>query len=405
MELRLKNKKNIFPASSRLFVVVVISLILSACVDEFTPKLKDTSPLLVIDGSIILGLEVQKVYVSRTTTLENPEFIPVSQCEVKVIDKMGQEFTFQETISGLYECEIPEQSLAINREYQLYVKTQSNEYISEFEPILESSPVDSVYYLSESNQTSGTQYDNGLQFYTDLKAPEGATTNYRWVLEETWEINTGNDIDGYWNKNATEVPEYAPIKDTLNVCWSTSRINDIYTSSTQNLSINEKKKIPLNYLPGTDPKSKIMYSVLVKQYALSDESYQYWSQNQTASGSSGGLYQQQPSQSKSNIHNINNPEEVVLGFFWASSYSEKRIFYDGPLGVVFEECDTVLCIPQIGQSLLQYFQGLDKSVYLLALEFSSNPSDSVTLWGYTYNQVCTDCTADGGTMEKPDFWP
>lgn len=384
--------------------VLPFILLMSACIEEFDPEIKDYNDILVIDGTLIKGDSIQEVVISKSTQLYGPEFKPVSACVVMIIDNSEQEFIFEETKKGIYTSAIPDNLLSYDSQYQLSVRTpDGNEYLSGFETISESSPIDSIYYITEEYQSSSEQFEEGLQFYADLKAPDEATKNYLWTLEETWEIRTVYDIDGFWDKTSYKLPLYSP-RDSLSYCWSTEPINHYYTSSTENLVVNEKKKIPLNFVGGISPKLNFLYSLLVKQYSLSDKAYKYHSQNNFATAGSEQLYQTQPGQSRSNIHNINNPEELVLGYFWASSYSERRLIFRGPLTTTHADCDNlVLCIPKMGQTLLQLFRGLGRDMYLVAMNFSPTQSDSVVLWAYPKNQICIDCRFEGGSTKKPDF--
>lgn len=394
-------------------IMFMVSFLMYACIEEFEPDISSSDQLLVISGSIIKEDSVQIVQISKSTSLSDSEFNALSGCTVSVSDDLGNVFDYVESSnSGEYHGIVLDQYLNYNTEFQLHVITpDKNEYQSDWDPMLESSSVDSIYYDIESKQTSSEEIEQGIQFYVDLKAPEDATQNYRWKVEETWEIHTSYSIDGYWDRYDTKLPDYEPISGDLGVCWSTELSSDLYSSSTQNLSVNEKKKIPLGFVSSNSSRLSVKYSLLVKQYALSDAAYQFVNQNSVASGVTGGLYQSQASQTISNIHNINDPDEEILGFFMASSYTEKRIFVEEQQAFSDLDCsDLIECIPSEGQSLLGFFMALQKSVYLVALEFNL-PSDSiqadysyVALWGYPYSQLCIDCTAEGGTTSKPIFW-
>jgi hypothetical protein len=43
--------------------------------------------------------------------------------------------------------------------------------------------------------------------------------------------------------------------------------------------VNEKKKIPLSYISGESEKLNVKYSILVKQFALSDGAFDFWNKN------------------------------------------------------------------------------------------------------------------------------
>ncbi len=228
---------------------VFFILLLNSCIEEFNPKLGSPVELVVIDGSIVKGDSLQQVVVSRSTAINNTVFNPIFGCDVWVVDEVNREFYFEEKDEGVYQAVIPDEYLAFNSRFKLRVTTpDNNEYESEYEQILESSPIDSVYYGVEPYQSSSEQYDVGLQFYADLKAPDANTKNYRWNLVETYEYHSKYYINGFWDTKLDTLIEYIPQIDSLFYCWTTSSINELYSSSTENLLLNEKKKIPLSYV-------------------------------------------------------------------------------------------------------------------------------------------------------------
>lgn len=391
-----------------LLILSIITVFFISCVEQYSPEVNAYENLMVINGSIIKGNSIQTVTVSKTASIMEPDFYPVKGCQVTVTDNSGNIFTFYEEQDGIYTTSIDESYLSYGSTFSLFVKTPDNkEYESEIETIYESSPIDSLFYEVESKQTSTEFHEQGLQFYVDLKAPEDATHRYLFDLIETYEIHTFYENEGFWDEDAKVLPVYNPLKDSIDVCWNTQPISAYYTTSTENLTVNEKKKIPLSYVPSSSPRLNFRYSLLVKQHALGQKAYQYHEQTNSLTDNSGNLYDSQPPQAPTNISNINNPDEKVLGYFWASSYSEKRIFFDGPLTAINDShCDEIVeCRPAIRQSLIDYFKRINRSVYLIALEKTVHEARvSVGLWAYPYNQICIDCTADGASTEKPSFW-
>ncbi len=385
--------------SKNIFTLLAIVILFTTCVEEYSPEITESTELLVIDGSIIRGDSLQTVSVSWSTSIDDSYYNPVSGCAVWATNGQGVEFTFEEKDDGEYSAVIPDAYLAYGSEYKITVITPNgNVYESDYETIYESSEIDSLYYLEENYQSSTVSSDLGLQFYIDLKADESATKNYRWVLEETWETHSlYPKMYSYWsNEIYYVITELGGSYDSLSVCYKTEASSEVYIASTDNLMVNEKKKIPLVYYAETSYKLNYNYSVLVKQYALTDMAYVYWNKVMAASTESSGMYQTQPSSTVSNICNVNDPDEVVLGFFWASSYSEKRINFSGPLT---EYHDAHTC----GLQELDLSEGNPPSnpyepTYLVNLGTESAP-----LFWYA-NPICFDCTLVDGTTTKPDFF-
>ncbi len=383
-------------------IILFSAIFLITCIEEYTPDIDETGQYLAVTGSIIKGDTVQEVNISWTKAFNDDTYEEISGCEVWVEDNSGNRFDYTETSTGTYQAKISQDYLVFNAEFRLHIiTTDDNEYQSEWEPILESAEVDSLYPQIESYQSSSEYYSSGYQFYIDLKAIEGGTKNYKWTVEETYEYHSSYYLWRIWWPN--ENPEldsmlnmdYLSI-DTFYICYETDNVDGIYTATTQNLTVNEKKNIPLSYVAATDYKLKYNYSILVKQYALSDDAYEYWNTNMVSLSESGGLYETQPSQTTSNIYNVNDDEELVVGFFWASSYTEYRLVEVDPISGNYDDpytcsVDTIEEF-DVSQYPLEYY-------YLTII--STEGTD--TLWGTSSNS-CFDCTMRGGTLEKPDFW-
>jgi hypothetical protein len=72
----------------------------------------------------------------------------------------------------------------------------------------------------------------------------------------------------------------------------------------------------------------IRYSILVKQYALTEDGYHYYQILKKNTESLGSIFDAQPSELTCNFHSLQDPTEIVIGFFSASSVVQKRIFID-----------------------------------------------------------------------------
>ena len=381
-----------FPVTAifRFFLLAIMAALffIDSCTYPYNPPIDEFQNLLVIDGHIIKGEKVQTVNISRSSPYNDPEVLPVSGCQVTVVDNTGKSFKFTESARGTYSAAIPDDQLKYNNSYQLFVITPENKnYESTQEVLLPGNPIDSVYYFEEPGQTAATGRMEGIQFYVDLKAPEGNTRYFRWVMEETWEYHRKYPIETrYDGSKKVTMPRGS---DTLQVCYITVPVTGFYSTSTSNLTVNEKKRIPLNYVSNQTNRLEYKYSLLVKQYSLSETAYKYFNTKKTETQESGGLYQAQPGQSFSNVVNADDPEEKILGYFWASVASEKRVFARPPFKFsIFPYC---------------FSQSIDWSN---AIAYKGQKFYIFTLDGidYTAPDECFDCTKGGGKLKKPEFW-
>jgi hypothetical protein len=397
------------------FIIVFASLILVAisCVSPFTPVYKGDIDFLVVDGSLIKGKGTQVINISRSSSVSQPKYYPVENCHVKIVDESGNEFVFTEISKGKYVAGIDDALLNYDVQYKLVFSTPSGEnYESGYQKLLKTTPIDSIYSIKENHYSlENNKYTNGLQFYVNLDAPDDASRYYRWQIDETWENHASYMITGFYDGNTIKFDADSP-SDSLYYCWDTKAVSAIYTCSTTNLSHNIFKNIPLHFKKYDSPDLTIKYCATVRQYALNEDAYNYWHQKEIELNESGQIYTTQPNQVKSNIYNVNNPGEKVLGFFWASSLSEKHRFEKNPFANIIiigpERCVTYgTCSENVDDRLLNMLYSITKTT-------KNFPAPPVYMYCFTtvYGAICVyfskdeciDCRLMGGTNHKPDFW-
>jgi hypothetical protein len=360
-----------------------------SCQFPYVAEIDDLSGLITIDGSLVKGDTIQTINVSRSTSLTQPGFDPVTGCVVVIEDELGNIFTFPETKNGKYQLEIEDESIVIGRKYKLIViSLDDKRYESDYEKISPGAPVDSVYFEKDKFFDPSQDIEmEGLQFYLDLKGSESESRYYRWILTETWEYKSISPAQYYYNSEGDTVNLESPYE--FYRCWINKKIPGLYSSSTVNLTTNLKKKIPLHFVSNKTNRLGVRYSLMVEQYSMSEGAYSYWNQIKIETEESGGLYTQQPGQTKSNLFNVNDATERVLGYFWASSKKSKRIFVNRPsdLAVYISDCE-LLPLDTIA---------LNYGPFPVYVFMSLNVE-------YTSSQPCMNCTLAGGENIKPTFW-
>lgn len=394
---------------SLIMAIISTTLLCTHCIVPYEPDIHGRNGLLVVDGSLIKGLETQVITISRTSVISKPEFMPVQNCHVKIMDNNGTEFEFQESSPGKYVANIDDAVLNYDMQYKLIFSTSSGDnYESDYQVLLQTCPVDSAYALVENHYSTVTESEtlSGYQFYIDLNAPQDASRYYRWVLEETWTRILDNEIWGLYDGVSFKKFDR---RDSLQQCWVTEDVKGLYAASTVALSTNQMKKVPLHFVEKDSPKMNNKYCATIRQYALNPDAYEYWYEKEKELNESGNIYSIQPSQPKSNVHNLNNPGEMVMGFFWAASSSVKRVFVDPHnlrsgeamacryIGVYCESQDYNDIVAALYPAFTAFAEELPEPPIYIAVEKSVSYHIVIT-------PPCADCRVLGGDAHKPDFW-
>jgi hypothetical protein len=189
--------------------------------------------------------------------------------------------------------------------------------------------------------------------------------------------------------------------------------SDIFTYTSRQKRDKKVFGLPLNLVTNKENKLTVKYSILIKQLSLSDFAFKFWNQLQSQSQETGGLYETQPYELDGNIRCTDNENEIVIGVFSASSIKTKRFTGMFNANPDYPYCDNIF--PD--WESLEYFLWGGHEVWTtppLNLELPDTPlylqtflNDEGNVRQDTFaltEQSCYDCTVNGGTRTKPDFW-
>ena len=163
----------------------------------------------------------------------------------------------------------------------------------------------------------------------------------------------------------------------------------ILIKSTANSLASDIKAFQIQSLGPGEDKLYIRYSLLIKQYALNRESYDYWKKLKDYNEETAGIYSKIPAPAFGNITCVSGNKQA-LGYFSASSVKEKRIFInanDYPINTVSPYATCIYLT--------------DPNPHLNYYYFGNITNTDVKLW--LYDTFCLDCR-QYGTNIKPAFW-
>ena len=392
-----------FRSSSCGYVVFVITLffitlLLNSCVDEYWPDIgAKYDELLVVDGSLSNEPGPYIVKLAMSSNIVRPEYTPLSNYEVIISDNLGNSEGLKEIEKGTYQTSPDGIQGVIGRSYKLMIKSPSNNrYETEFEILKKPIEIDNVYSKVKYQTVAGYDHDlNGLQFYVDTKMADVDTNYILWRLEDSYEYNANYRAKYIYDKFRMQ---FLIPSDSLLTCWQTRKRKEIITTSTKNLTEPIILNMPLQFISTETKELSVRYSVLVKQYTLSYEAYDYWNKLTEIEDDVSWLYATLPYPVSGNIRNITNDSEIVLGYFMVAGIDKKRIFVDKPDGLDWYYNTTCKLITEDLYELLNsmYYAW---PLYLAAVYVG--PGQYPALPG---DQNCVDCRESGGVLKPPDFW-
>jgi len=377
-------------------LLLILVCLLPQCRDTYvSPYVTPATGYLVVEG-FIAGNGPTQFKLSRTFPLpgDTPPK-PEQNAQLQVEGDDNTTYQLNEQGNGLYSVD----ALPLNpaAKYRIRIRTTANkEYLSDYTPYKPSPVIDSISW-----KVNGT----GIDIFANTHDAGNTSRYYQWEYEETWRYTSGE----YSTLIYSEPPpalNYRRDEDQIYTCWRNTHSTRLLLGSSARLSADVIYLHLINQVAAPSQQLSDLYSILVRQYVLSEDAYNYLTLMQKNSESLGSIFDAQPSRLKGNIHGLSDPAEQVIGFVSSGTIQQERIFIDRR---------------QLPQSFAYY--------YSCPMKDTLTPPDQLSIkkWyepasGYTplymhYNAIglfdgymanntsCVDCRMQGGTTTKPSFWP
>ncbi len=358
---------------TRFSIIAILAVFaLSSCLEKINLEIpRENQDNLAIQGRILKGSPSSSIKVGVLKIFDftaSQRFIDVKS--VKIIDEAGLELLLPQAGEGNYYIEVldgdPNFQIDFGKSYKLEVVTFANQIIeSSYEPLLPVPKADSLTarMITENIEifTGEIQPFDRIEFSlnTPLAVPgEEEKARLLWEFQETYEITDAPMDFG-------QEPKTCYITQTVG-------INDI-----QVLNANEIGTVYLSNYPFF--KRNVLYTMAqgyymtVYQKSLSKTAYEYWDHVAQSLIRTGNMFEAPVGKIRSNMVNVNNPDEEIFGFFYATAQDTIRVFVSPELA----GSPNVLCPPNVPPP----------------------PGGGCPI------EVCCNCLdEDGSSLTKPSWW-
>ena len=381
-----------------LFCLTTIAL---SCVDEYTIPEEtaiEYETEIVIEGRILAG-EESVIHLSYTTPTNSEEEAPdMLNAQVYVIGQNGYrseaaEFDIED------DCYVIDtRTLENNTLYAVEVTVDGDTYQSDFQPLLTSPEIDEVTW--RENESSVSIYVTTLAEQTDSR-------HFMWSFEEDWEIHAEVDMRGNYDLipiyKKEHYPDLTKTRNPYLYCWMHDVSRHILLHSSANLSENQVKNVKLHEIGIEDIRISYIYSILVKQWSLSDDAYRYFSTMKQYTEIDDGLFAPILSDFQGNIRCISNPDKRAHGYVLASNVTTKRIFiYEEDFKHMRSLYSEPFCLAKYDKDQPWGLDPVEEwlSPWVIMRNIRTQLDEVLYTWS------CVDCRHTvGATKKRPDFWP
>ncbi len=382
--------RKIFSIKKACYAIIVAAAItVSGCKEKFPfPQSAVDKNYLVVEGFINSGSDSTHIKLSRTLKPNDSVLVkPERSALVFIESDNGLHYPLAEMAAGTYSG--APVNLNPEEKYRISIQTTNGKsYFSDFTEVKTTPLIDSINWI---------RTENGIWIYANTHDPQNATRYYAWQFDETWEFRS-NYVSNWEYINGTMISRNNPA--SLYTCWQSAASTNILIGSSAKLTGDIIHRAPLIFIPDDSWKLGVKYSINVKQRALSRGAFEYLEKMKKNSEQLGSIFDPQPSTGSGNIYCSTDPNEMVIGYMYASSIVEERIFINRAEvpGWRYRLYCEMITIPNIKDSLDAAFGGNANLVI-------DEVREGRALVGYTGSTgLCIDCTRRG-TNGKPDFWP
>lgn len=321
-------KKGLFVSS---LIVIVIGCLWYACIEPYEINSKTVDKVLVVDGAITNQTSANELRIFYSARFAREAIIEtVSDANVTLYDNEGNSWPFLFSENACYETPENFRGKPDNSYYIEIVTTDGRKYRSEPEIMQKPVDIDKITYeytqKQQVNDAGNIVTIDGYQVYLSVKDPENDQNFYRWKWKGTFEIITD------WITNG--IPhDSLPSAKCCRECWISEYMkSDVNISDDTYFAGGKLECHPVQFIPWGIRFNCGKYHIALEQHSISKKAYNFWRQID-GQISFSGFVDETPAYVRGNIRNIDNPDELVLGWFGAYAVSKKSIFvYSSELG-------------------------------------------------------------------------
>lgn len=301
------------------------------CIDPYKVEVPEGERLLTIEGYITTDPGPHVIRLTRTDTYGSVFeglIRPVGQARVGVRDSEGLVTFLTELTQGVYQTPAGF-SAKVGLSYSLQIDLQDGKSYSSLPERVSPVPkIDSVSYRSIQIATDNRLMDRyGVQLFSHFKDPGDQNNFYYWRNgPATYLLVANPELYTLPDTHPTN-PRGAAPKDCCAICFQNDnpRVQSFAIASDEDFN-GLDTKIPVNFIEDDGLRFKDTYRAEIQQMSVTPGAHRFLKLIEQQLGITGSVFDQPPANIRGNIINLDNPDEVVLGYFIAAAVDTKQIY-------------------------------------------------------------------------------
>lgn len=313
-------------------LIIISAIIISGCIDPYHFDIDGGSPLVIVDGTITTeeGPHYVKLFWSSVYGNNFQGVVqPLPNASLWIRDDSGDiELMTQSNEIGVYQTSASF-SAKVGRAYSLYIELPDGRIIMSLPEKVERVPeIDSLSVRTHEIFTDNPLYNqSGAQVMVHFKDPADEKNYYQWVHGESVYVLIANPELHRFGPDNFLCPYCDDPKDCCDRCFRTEKLTRIPLTIADDESFNgASMSVPFIFIEDNGVRLRDTYRIDIQQRSLSQRAHRFLLLTKQQQEIEGNVFDPPPANIRSNLVNMDNPDESVLGYFMASDVHTRRIY-------------------------------------------------------------------------------
>jgi hypothetical protein len=307
----------------RRIIPIVGMVFLFGCIQELEVDTNSGINTLVVEGFVDTEPGPHDIVLSRTAKFGNvfEGFAgPVEGASVVIRDNEGRSIFLNESSPGVYQTP-QEFEAVVGSTYTLLINTaEGQQYSSLPELVRPVTPYDTIYPVFTSLPAlPGELPVTGVDVVVEWQDNGESRDFYQWRNSGLYQFMARPDlfVDIFNNP--------AP-KDCCEICWLEELPDQgLRVRDDRNINGNRSTEV-VAFIEDDGLRFFDKYLIRVEQFSMTQEAFQFFELLDEQLSISGDIFDPPPAKITGNMINIDDPDEDVIGYFWAADVHRDSAF-------------------------------------------------------------------------------
>lgn len=318
--------------SKLILLLTILALIMGiSCIEVFEFDMQEPERILTVEGFITTQKKVHSIRVAFATGY-GPRFLGptsgIAGLTVFINDGEGKIELLSDQGSGIYHTS-PEFGAEVGKTYSLNIELRDGKrYISTPELVTPVSSIDSLTYQSTRIATTDFLNDEiGIQVTAHFRDPGDEQNFYYWpLLESDFVIITEPELYRLPPTHPTN-PRGAAPKACCSRCFHKEIPSPISVNTVSDADFNGLyQRRVIAYVRDNGMRFKDTYRLDLLHLSISAGAHRFLSLVDQQLRLKGTVFDSPPANIRGNMLSLSDPEEQVLGYFFAADEKNLRLY-------------------------------------------------------------------------------